>query len=1130
MSILDALQRGWWRGVSAWPEYVGGAVGLLGDITPGEDDIFARQSRIIKEFGSDLAKSKAPKGESEGILEKIVEGLGAAPVDLTTYIPAGIAGKALKLKGLAKPAFTFGATSAVRAGGEGLPTVIGEGLRGGIEGAAFGMAGKWAGKYGVGPEAQRLIDKQKSLILQGDKEAARALQPEISRLVDTTKNQLMRRGRHAAGAGGIGAGLGVLHGDPVEDVAASAGVMGILGAVQSGRYKRPTAKKEENVRLVAEEIRAEAAKRGEQITKEQATRQAEKVVKEAEQTPVEPIAEGEGPSITLTDFKQAGIESRAYTELTDASKSRYGGHKKFLNKLQENYRALTDERVLREIETDPDLIKLGKILTTDYEGNATVSLSKLPMIGAKIKSIMNAKDKSIAEIKQMEAFERKRGNHAQADALLEEMSKVQQQADGAALLARGIDSEVGRALQKAGILDKESPEWRKAVKDLEKRGIFEKDGSGQYRKDIRELMQLSEGMPDLQMKLMKALNTPTLFDKIQEYWINGLLSGPPTHAVNTLSNSLTGAIDVLEKRWGTRAEVGKDVKLGKEVAKLTKDQAILENATDLRVTMNALPKAFKLAGLMLMRGENWEPGAKWKFAERYAGGQERIDYRSKAISGPKGKVIRYPTLALRALDMTGKIIAGERYGTQKALRMAWEDATMTKLPKGRTKIPQTKEAIVERAEQYLGNKVGEIGGLDPHPAVLKAMQKEGRRLTYTQEPDEILRTLQRARDVSVNIPGVGEVKPLVGVVPFTSTPYRVIRHAVARSPLGLLRLGDLKQKYEKGEISSNEYYREVTGTALGTTMTVALGGLASAGFITGGGPENYAERANLLSQGWRPYSVKIPGVGYMPLQRIEPLGTVMGLAADAVEYLETDDEDRAGKAIAMVKDNITNKSFLQGMEMFAAAMANPEQFGPMWYRQMAGSVVPTGVAKVAQAIDPYSRVVEPFGSRLGVADPIAARIPGMTQALPVRKTPFGEEAQRWGTYDTSGIGSLALSGVQSFLSPVPLSKERAGKEVEKELTRLSNYSGIPPSTPKREKTMVLRGLQGERVKLTDAEYKVFDRYHQMAKKQMENVIASPMYQRMPDDAKAKLLSSVYRKFRSAAHKEINARIRRRSIG
>jgi hypothetical protein len=343
-----------------------------------------------------------------------------------------------------------------------------------------------------------------------------------------------------------------------------------------------------------------------------------------------------------------------------------------------------------------------------------------------------------------------------------------------------------------------------------------------------------------------------------------------------------------------------------------------------------------------------------------------------------------------------------------------------------------------------------------------------------------------------------------------------------------LRLKSLKNRYDSKQINQAEYYRELTGTLMGTAVWGGLVGMANAGVITGGGPTNYAERQNLIARGWRPYSIKIADA-YIPLQRIEPLGTVLGMAGDAVEFGSSD--DKTSKAIAIVKDNMTDKAFLYGLESFAKAFANPEQFGSTYYRQMSGSIVPTFFAKAAQAFDPYQRIQEPFGAETGIPDAMAYRVPFVSRALPARTTSLGEKAEKWGTFGTETTTDKILSGVQSVLSVAPVSGVRPNTEVEKELNRLRSYRGTPPASPRRTKKMVLKGVTGENVKLTDDEYAIYDRYHQMAKKQMHNMITSSRWERIPDPMKAKMLDKVYRKHRTAASKQITMLVRRRtSVG
>jgi hypothetical protein len=185
-------------------------------------------------------------------------------------------------------------------------------------------------------------------------------------------------------------------------------------------------------------------------------------------------------------------------------------------------------------------------------------------------------------------------------------------------------------------------------------------------------------------------------------------------------------------------------------------------------------------------------------------------------------------------------------------------------------------------------------------------------------------------------------------------------------------------------------------------------------------------------------------------------------------------------------------------------------------------------AKASQAIDPYMRETDPRGAAMGIPDALAYRIPGMSQELPQKSTIFGEPRERWGvgTTDTA-LGRIA-SAVQSMTVPYPMSMERADREVEKEFSRLGQYRGMPPSMPRRKMKMRLRGVDGTDVKLTTEEYKIYDRYHAIAKDQLANTIASPQYARMPDALKAKLLRSTYQKFRDAANRHVRQMIMRRT--
>ena len=88
MSLLDSLKRGWWSGWAEFPELVAGGAGLLESIIPGDrpDDPLERLQRWGEESAQGL-RAEGGGGESVGLLEKITEGLGAAPGTLASMAP-----------------------------------------------------------------------------------------------------------------------------------------------------------------------------------------------------------------------------------------------------------------------------------------------------------------------------------------------------------------------------------------------------------------------------------------------------------------------------------------------------------------------------------------------------------------------------------------------------------------------------------------------------------------------------------------------------------------------------------------------------------------------------------------------------------------------------------------------------------------------------------------------------------------------------------------------------------------------------------------------------------------------------------------------------------------------------------
>ena len=1101
MSILDSLQRGWWSGWAEFPELISGGAGLLESLIPGDrpDDPLERLQRWGEEAAQGL-RSEGGGGTPEGLLEKIAEGVGAAPGTVASYAPFFLTTPAsmgaTAAGAIARPAIAFGSHALVRHGDEGLPSAIGHGLRGAAEGAIFGGIGLKTGKMFAPKAAEELLKRRRALTAVGSEQAGAAKRFLGSQLEETGINELQRnlgrRAMHGVGAGGFVGTMTGLHGGDVEDIAASATTMGLLGVLAGGKYREPSMTGEKKIAESRERIEEYAAKRGKELELQAA--------KEGERTP----PESRPLDPTMVTDKEAFLRSKSPA---DPRRVKYD-RDAFNDLAPENQKKLIDywnEEGGHLVESAQELAASMNRGGLDSKGRVRHKVSAFDTYSA-ARGLAEIRSEQVKLEQRLVAAEQG-GSLGDVAHLKRTLEALDVERIALTVSKEGTGSTAGSALNAIKLAKRGEPEWYEAV------SRWEKAQGKEMSEQIKYLARLSDGNPELLARLGHAINTPKMWDYLQEYWINGLLSGFPTQAVNTSSNALRGSIDVAEKRVALEAEVRRGKRGEKDFSWINRAEAATEFAADLKAGWGAI-KLFKpIVGMMLRESRRSEFVEKYPRFETHLQ-RSKLDHPTAAIPGTAGKIIRFPGQLLQAVDIYFKAIAGDRYAASKSYRMALEEFKSGKLEAG-------------KMEARIRELNGEGTGV-PHEAVLRAMTENAQRLTFTSPVGKGVQAALKVRDMPINVPLLGEIRPGVAVAPFVQTPWNVISQSIARSPLGALRWKSLKAKYDKGDIAPQEFYREVGATAMGTTLTAGLVVMAKAGLITGGGPVNQQDRQNLLATGWRPYSVKI-GDTYWQMQRLEPFGTVLGMAGDIAEF--GDAEDKTGKMIALIKDNMTDKSFLYGLESFAKAFANPEQFGSTYYRQMSGSIVPTFFSKMAQAIDPIQRHQEAFGATAGVSDAMAYRTPGVSMALPQRSTALGEPAEKWGALSTAGPVERGLGAVQSVLSPLPMSATRADTEVEQEFNRLRNYRGMPPTSPRRTKKMVLKGVTGEDVKLTDAEYEVYNKFHQQAKQHLSQMISSARWASIPDPLKAKMMRSVYDKYRRAANDEITVSIRRRtSVG
>tara|TARA_R100001443_G_scaffold109154_1_gene120282 strand:+ start:2751 stop:7178 length:4428 start_codon:yes stop_codon:yes gene_type:complete len=340
------------------------------------------------------------------------------------------------------------------------------------------------------------------------------------------------------------------------------------------------------------------------------------------------------------------------------------------------------------------------------------------------------------------------------------------------------------------------------------------------------------------------------------------------------------------------------------------------------------------------------------------------------------------------------------------------------------------------------------------------------------------------------------------LIPFFRTPVNILTYALKRTPIGLVAEGApmltrklLKKNTDtlkKGSAADKALVRGRLAT--GATMMYVWHDVIynRQDSVTGGGPQSKQEREALRATGWQPYSIKY-GDTYYSYQRLDPISTMIGLAADIRDHQKFDQSmDEAtmqslGANMAFVfAENLTDKTFLQGVNNAIKLMDDPEYYGPKLGRDIAAGFVPN-------IINHFKNTETEIMVRevRSLQDAVFKRLPGLEGTLAPRRTVLGEAAYR----ENPG------GAFWSALNPIYTSKVKNDK-VLSEMASLEhgfsmpskNFYGIP------EIDMTQIPIEGK--------YDAYDRYLELSgtvklggktlKQRLKSLMGTDFYNRLPE--------------------------------
>ena len=315
----------------------------------------------------------------------------------------------------------------------------------------------------------------------------------------------------------------------------------------------------------------------------------------------------------------------------------------------------------------------------------------------------------------------------------------------------------------------------------------------------------------------------------------------------------------------------------------------------------------------------------------------------------------------------------------------------------------------------------------------------------------------------------------------------------------------------------------------------ATSALAAQGFVTGKGPKDPKALDALKSTGWRPDSVKI-GDTYYSYNRIEPFGTVLGMAADWTElagqaFSQNMDVSDVALSAASTAANISSaENLVESVVQFGEFITDPEKNAKKYLSNLGASVVPAWLRQFSREGGDVKRDVSARTFKLDAArgrfvaddnifqetiNRIKASIPGYAEDLPAQRNMFGEVV----TYDP-GVGPDIASPIYaSKQTDSPIRGEMAklslnGKGFEMPNEFITTKVGAIPLSPKQYERYVELSA-GIGLKAPGFKRKLEDELNYQIKNNFPTVAVSDRYKKL-DEWRYAMIRDIIGKYRKAA--------------
>ena len=459
----------------------------------------------------------------------------------------------------------------------------------------------------------------------------------------------------------------------------------------------------------------------------------------------------------------------------------------------------------------------------------------------------------------------------------------------------------------------------------------------------------AKGNPAAVAKIVRKDQNRGVWGVINEVWLNAILSGPRTHAMNIGSNSINLLMRPAQRMvGGTWGVVTPNPRRGK-ADRQASIQQIEEGARQYMYLMSELGDSLKYLASGTMAGRQSamaDAFRSWYREEGVLDTASKFDFEkagnSRAIGGITGKLIRGAGRTLQAEDeffkqlvfrsrLKAKVMANSRRLTDEQLgemgyvsREAYIEDTINGAQLTKENLTEKWEEMVllgkvtddAKAKELFINE--NIGTYNHSSSMAKVALDEAREATFTTPLRE--GTLGKKVQEALNQHPI-----LRQVMPFIQTPTNILRVSFERVPVLGLWAGRQRQLLREG--TPDQRAMVIGQQAVGIAVTAVALDMALQGRITGGGPSYKRElnKAKLwnASPDWHPYSINIgdsQNPQWVELKKLDPHGLLFGVMGDLyemMEYTRENPDPEVSELFAMVAasvaSNVMSKTYLMSL-------------------------------------------------------------------------------------------------------------------------------------------------------------------------------------------------------------------------